>query len=384
MLEKTDLKILTINLDYTLAMDSPDFGDAQQRNIDYGQYVKKIISITHSPKRMGLKKKVLSDEVVIYPTSSTNPIFFIFDALRLSREIFFDHKIDLVLTQDPFITGLVGWLLKREYQCKYLIHFHGDFWENKYWLREKWYNFILLLLSRFLVRKADGIKVVSFGIKNKLVKAGIERNKIRVIPTPVNLNKFVYCEPEKVKELRKKINGNWKTIINVGRKDPAKDYQTLFKAVRIVREKYGKLAFWQIGADIKLDESIRFSENIKLSSIGKISQNELANYYHASDIYVSSSQHESFGKVLIEAMAAGLPIVATATTGSKDIIQDGINGFLVPVGDSETLARKILYLLNNPFKAKEMSEKGREIVKEKFNYQKLVEQIIGFWQDLAK
>jgi len=383
MLKKTDLKILTINLDYTLAMDSPDFGDAQERNIDYGKYVEKIISITHSRKKMGLKKKILSDQVEIYPTSSTNPIFFIFDALKLSREIFFDHKIDLVLTQDPFITGLVGWLIKKRHKCKYLIHFHGDFWENKYWLREKWYNFILLLLSKFLVKRADGIKVVSFGIKEKLIKSGIKKRKIRVIPTPVDLSKFIYCSPDKVRNLRKKVNENWKTIINVGRNDPAKDYRTLLKVIKIVREKYGKLAFWQIGAKIKLDDNIIFGENMKLSSIGKISQDKLTNYYHASDIYVSSSRHESFGKVLIEAMAAGLPVVATATTGSKDIVQEGINGFLVPVGDSEALARKILFLLNNPKEAKKIGANGRKFVKEKFDYQKLIEEIIDFWQDLV-
>ena len=90
------IKVLAINLDYTLAMNSPNFGDAQERNIDYGKYVEKLISITHSPKKMKLKKKILSDRVEVYPTSSANRILFIFDALKLAREIFKNHQIDLV------------------------------------------------------------------------------------------------------------------------------------------------------------------------------------------------------------------------------------------------------------------------------------------------
>ena len=182
--QKTNLKILTINLDYTLAMDWPDFGDAQQRNIAYGQYVEKIFSITHSPRKLGLKHKKLSEEVEIFPSSSKSPLFFIFDAFQLARQIFVNYQIDLVLSQDPFITGLVAYLIKRRYNCAFLIHFHGDFWQNKYWLREKWYNFILLWLSKFLVKRADGIKVVSSGIKDKLVEAGLNKKKIRLIPTP--------------------------------------------------------------------------------------------------------------------------------------------------------------------------------------------------------
>ena len=381
--KKTNLKILTINLDYTLAMDQPDFGDAQQRNIAYGQYVKKIISITHSSKKLGLRHKKLSAQVEIFPTSSIAPYFFLFDALKIAKRIFKKHQIDLVLSQDPFITGLVAYLIKIRYRCAFLIHFHGDFWQNRYWLNEKWYNPILLSLSKFLVKRADGIRVMSSRIKQKLIKDGISKDKIRVISTPVNLEKFANYDPEKVRSFRKE-NRHRLTVINIGRRDPSKDYPTLFKAIALVYEKYRNLAFWQIGANIDLQKKIKADQNLILTSSNKIEQEELVNYYQAADVYVSSSCHESFGKVLIEAMAAGLPVVATATTGSQEIIKDGLNGFLVPIGDSQALARKILYLLNNPDKAKEMGEAGRRMVKEKFDQQKIIKKIIKFWQDLCR
>jgi len=196
------------------------------------------------------------------------------------------------------------------------------------------------------------------------------------------LNKFIYCNPEEVRKFRKK-HQNRKTIINVGRQDPSKDYSTLYKTIALIYNDYKRLAFWQVGNKDYLPEKIKTDENLILISSGKVKQEELANYYHAADVYVSSSRHESFGKVLIEAMAAGLPVVATATTGSKEIVKDGENGFLVSIGDSQALARKVLYLLNNPAKAKEMGENGRKMVKEKFNQQKIIKRIVKFWQDLC-
>lgn len=382
MIRKQNIKILTINLDYTLAMDNPEFGDAQRRNIDYGKYVKKIFSITHSSRKLKLKHKKLSDRVEVFPTSSINPCFFIFDAFKIARLIFKDHKIDLILTQDPFITGLVGYLLKLKYGCRFLIHFHGDFWQNGYWLKEKWYNPIFLSLSRFLVKQADGIRVVSSGIKDKLIKEGVKKSKVRVIPTLVDLKKFENYDYEKVASFQKEHAGK-KTIINVGRNDSAKDYPTLLKTVLLVYEKYHNLFFWQIGANLEFKRRIKTNNGLLFSSTDKINHEELTNYYHAADVYMSSSKHESLGKVLIEAMACGLPVVATATTGSKEIIVDGQNGFLVPIGDEETLARKIIYLLNNPEIAKKMGETGQQMVKEKFNQETILKNIINFWRDLC-
>jgi len=117
-----------------------------------------------------------------------------------------------------------------------------------------------------------------------------------------------------------------------------------------------------------------------IAVIGFKDDKALLPLFTQSAVFVSSSASESFGKVLVEANACGKPVVSTATTGAKEIIQDGVNGFLVPIGDAKALADKIIYLLNNPDKAKEMGENGRLLVKEKYgdNTQK----IISAWQEL--
>ena len=377
------MRILMISLDRTL-LGADYSGDVLERHKKYADLAGQLDIIVFSKK--GFKKNKVNEKLRIYPTNSRNKLTYLFDAYEIARKIYWPDKFDLVVCQDPFLTGLFGWIIKKRFKVPLLVHFHGDFWKNKYWLIEKgrwWFNWFFLLLSVFVVKKSDGIRVVSSGIKDKLVKKGIDKRKIKVISTPVDLEKFVYCDPVKVKKIKKEYQDR-KVIINVGRKDPSKDYKTLYKAINLVYQDYKKLAFVQIGSNVYLPEKIKADENLILNSVDTINQKELTNYYHASDIYVSSSCSESFGKVLIEAMAAGLPVIATATTGSKEIIKDGENGFLVPIGDDQALTKKILYLLGNPAKAKEIGQAGRKMIREKFNQEKITKKMINFWKELQK
>ena len=376
------MRVLMISIDKTL-LGADYSGDVLERHQKYAEKIGSLDIIIMSKK--WLKKRKISSQLTVYPTNSSTKLNYIFDTYEIAKNIYWPDKFDLIVCQDPFLTGLAGWLIKKRFKVPLLIHFHGDFWNNKYWLFEKgrwWFNWFFFLISKLIVARADGIRVVSSGIKNKLIKSGISKDKIRVISTPVNIEKFEKYDNGKVDGLRLK-NKNHKTIINVGRKDPSKDYKTLYKAIELVYQDYKKLAFWQIGSKSYLRGKIKADENLILNSLDKIKQEDLINYYNASDIYVSSSCSESFGKVLIEAMACGLPVVATTTTGSKEVIKNGVNGFLVPIGDSQALARKILYLLNNPDKAKEMGQAGKEMVREKFNQEKIIGKIIKFWKDLT-
>jgi len=408
-------------------------GDVLERHQEYGQRAGHLDIIVFSKK--GFQKREVSPHLTIYPTNSFSKICYLKNACWIAgeimknfsksrRDIFQRHgnasghgseqnesasggeqseesehfqaaknlagvfregekhpfgskKKILIVAQDPFLAGLAGWRIKKRFDIPLLIHFHGDFWDNKYWLWERWFNPIFLLISQFLVKRADGVRVVSAGIREKLIRKGIDRSKIRVIPTPVDIDKFEKYNPERVRTIKEKYLQGRKLIINVGNRSLAKDYPTLLKAIDFISQKYPNLAFWQIGADLDLGE-----KRVMAVSSRKISRDVLADYYQAADVYLSSSRHESFGKVLVEAMAAGLPIVATATTGSKEIMTDNESGFLVPVGDSQGLAEKVIYLLNHPERARAMGGKGREIIKDRFNKKEIVDKIINFWQDL--
>jgi len=356
-------------------------GDVVERHRRYGESVDRLDIIVFCKK--GFSENKISDKVTSFPTDSANKLKYFFDGFRIGKELFRQNKYSLIVTQEPFLTGFVGYRLKKKFCSKLLIHFHGDFF-SPFWLREKWHNKLFLFLAKFLARSADGIRAVSSGIKESLVKIGVAPEKIKVIPTPINLEKFQKVDIAASEDFKIKNNlENKKLILNVGRRDLAKDYPTLFKAISLVFEKRKDIVLALIGSDFTEEELKNcLPENLPKILTGRVGQDFVNLLYHLSSLYVSSSSHESFGKVLVEANAAGLPVVSTATTGTKEIIQDGYTGFLVPIGEAEALAQKVLYLLDNPEEAKKIGENGRKLVWQCFSGEANIKQIINFWQEI--
>lgn len=381
------MRVLMISIDKGL-LGKGQLGDVVERHRKYGEFVERLDILVFCKSGFSEKENKISDKVTAYPTNSKNKLKYFFDGLKLGRELFKNKKYDLIVTQEPFLTGLVGYLLKKKFGSKLLIHFHGDFWQNPNWLKEHWLNYIFLLISKFTAPRADAIRVMSQGQKEKLGKAGIDEKKIRVISTPVNLEKYNHPNLEQVKKFKEH---GLPIILHVSRYDKVKDFETLLKVLEIVyQQKKPKIHFWQVGAGLNLKELRERFPDIPLSFSGsaafrmdpQVEPNSLINIYHSADVVVLSSKSESFGKVLVEANACGKPVVSTATTGAKEIIQDGHNGFLVPIGDAEALADKILYLLDHPQEAEEMGERGRKLVYEKFGDN--TEKIINFWRQIIK
>ncbi|MEM2280868.1 MAG: glycosyltransferase family 4 protein, partial [Candidatus Bathyarchaeia archaeon] len=98
--------------------------------------------------------------------------------------------------------------------------------------------------------------------------------------------------------------------------------------------------------------------------------------YQAADIFVLPSIYENLPFALLEAMATALPVVTTSVGGIPEVIQNGRNGLLSIPLDFHDLADKILYLLENPGFASEIGVSGRKTVKDKFNWQKIVRQVL--------
>lgn len=376
------MNVLMISSDKGL-FGKNELGDVVERHRRYGSFVKRLDILVLT--RRGYARCALSEKVNVIPTNSFSRLFYFQDGVGKGKDLFLQNNYDLVVAQDPFLTGTVGLRLKNQFKKKLLVHCHGDFFDNPYWLLEHWYNRIFLFFASEVVRQADGIRVMSHGQKEKFLKRGISEKKIRVISTPVDIERFAHYDNEEVfQELREKIknSGRKKIVLFVGRKDPVKDFGTLFSAMKIVFEKNNDAGLWLVGNFRESEMSqIPFNPSRIIISERETSVN-LAAYYMLSYLTVLSSTSESFGKVLVEAGACGKPVVATETTGAKEIIQDGYNGFLARVKDPQGLAEKMLTLLENPDRAEKMGENGQKRAFEKFNGKKNTEEIIKFWGDI--
>lgn len=368
------MKILMISIDKGL-LGQGQLGDVVERHKKYGSFCDRLDIIVLSKR--GFNKKQISDRVTIYPTNSSTRWGYFSDVCKIGKKLFSQTKYDLIVSE--FFGSLPAYKLKKKYKTKLLLNLHGDFFNNKQGLEGLWTNYVLLLINNFIIKKIDGIRVVSNGIKQKLIQKGIEAKKIKVISTPINLDKFL--NQEKVEKEKSE-----KVILFVGRLESVKNLEWFIKEVFTrVGTRHGvffKIAgtgsqenkLKKIVKDLNLENLVKF--------LGQTNQEETIKYLNNCDVFVLPSRSESFGKVLVEANACGKPVVATMTTGAKEIVQDGVNGCLIPIGNAKKMVEKILYLLNNSDKAKEMGEAGKKMMQEK--YSNNIQKIVKFWEEIIK
>ncbi|PIP75416.1 hypothetical protein COW86_03905 [Candidatus Kuenenbacteria bacterium CG22_combo_CG10-13_8_21_14_all_39_9] len=378
------MRVLMISTDRTLLGELVGDGDVVDRHRHYGQLVDELDIIIFT--RAGYQTKELADNVFCYATNSSSRIFYCLDAKRIAGELFAENYYDLIVCQDPFLTGIAGYFIKRKFGSKLLIHFHGDFWDNNYWLKQSMLNYPLLLISQFTVRHADALRVVASGIKRKLIAAGVPAAKIKTIHTPVNLEKFQNHDNQTVLSIKAEFVGK-KIIFWLGRMAQEKNLGFLLQSFAQIIKKYPEAVLLLGGSGKELPAvqkqivRLNLGQNIKL--LGRIDYQNVANYFYAADIFVLPSLHESFGKVLLEAAAVARPAVATATTGAQEIIINKKTGLLVALNNQKQFVAKVLSLLANDQLANKLGNAAYEHVTANFNYQETVKQIINYWEEIV-
>ncbi|MCD4705487.1 glycosyltransferase family 4 protein [bacterium] len=379
------MKVLMISLDKNLLGITRAFGDAVDRHKIYGKYVDSLDIIVMNKKSIDKADDFkITENVKAYPTNSLSRFFYFLNAYRLGKKIYRNKKFDLIVCQDPFLTGLAGFLLKRKTKAKLIVHLHGDFFNNIFWLKENWFNPFLMLIGKFIIKKADATRVVSQGIFDKIVKIGIDKKKIYKIPTPVDLEKFSKFDKEKVLEIKNK-HQNKKIVLFVGRLVKTKNIFLLIDSFEQVLEQYKNTVLLIAGdgeqKEILLQKIKRDNLENKVFLLGAVNHNELPNYYKASEFFVLPSTNESFGKVLIEASAMNKASVASDTVGASEIIQQDRTGFIVPINNKKELTEKILLLLKDEEKTKEMGKCAYNYVFDNFSFQAGVKKIIKMWEE---
>ncbi len=378
------MRVLMISTDRSLLGEKLSVGDTVDRHKQYAQATHALDVIIFA--RRGFKPTQPISRLFCYPTNSIFRPFYIVGALKIAKRLASHHQYHLIVCQDPFLTGLAGYLIKRKIKAKLLIHFHGDFWQNKYWLQESKLNKLLLILSRFTVKRADALRVVSSGIKAKLGFAGISKSKIKVIPTPVNLTKFEKPDFETINSIKQQFK-DYKLLLWVGRFSQEKNLSFLIKSFKNILSAYGKVNLILAGSggqfdtiyhqvcQLKLDKHIKFT--------GHINYSLLVNYYYACDVVVLTSTHESFGKVLIEAGSAAKPSVASKTTGAKSIIQNNQTGFLFPINIHKYFEESVLKLLQDEALAKQLGQAAYHHIHKYYNYQHTSQAVTKYWKDIV-
>lgn len=314
------------------------------------------------------------------------PLFF--DLFRLIK-IIHTEKPHIIHTNTR-VTNILGGLIKIYYQyssisgCQYLLNHIRDrdplpFWKFK------------------LINKADLLIANSNKTKEFLIKGGISKNKIKVIYNGIDLKKFAPENFNKIKAKQKLgIPENQKVITTIGQIYPRKGFSYLVQAIKIlaldksfIKTEIENLKLLIVGQDPMSDKKNlshlkSLVSEMNLENIVKFLEYriDIPEILAATDVFVLPSLEEPFGRVLIEAMAMKLPVIATSVGGIPEIVENGKSGFLVPAKNSSALSEKLITLLKNDTMRKEFGLVGRKIVEEKFTLGKHIKKIEKIYEVL--
>lgn len=231
---------------------------------------------------------------------------------------------------------------------------------------------VRLEAERALAARADRIVAANALERADLAwHCGAHPDRVRVIPCGVDLERFRPGDPAAAR-VRLGLGGA-RVLLFVGRLAPIKGLETLLRALAAARAdglRGAPLRLLVVGGD--RDESGdgegarlgRLAHELGLAGCvefrGPQPQDALPDFYAAADLCLMPSLHESFGMVALEAMACGVPVVASRVGGLSTTVQDGVTGLLVPEGDVAALARGIAALLADEPRRRAMGRRARE------------------------
>lgn len=235
-------------------------------------------------------------------------------------------------------------------------------------------------LDRLTSRMSDIVIAVSNNTADYIrEKERLHNKNLVVISNGVNTEMFHYVTRD---QNRGKIIGTISSLRIQKRPD------LFVKICSEISKTYPEVAFEIIGSgpeeELVLDLAGELGISRRLRMHGCVPRNQIMQKTEKWSIFILTSDWESFGIAVTEAMAMGLPVVTFGVGGLREVIRDGVDGFLVDSGDIDAFVERIGFLIDNPDKAKVMGENGRKRAVEKYSVRKMVNEYEELYIRLLK
>lgn len=288
-------------------------------------------------------------------------------------------KPDIVHVFFGIPCGPIGWMIKRIHRLPYIISLRGADVPSNEVKRFKHLYPLLKPFIRFLWRDADALVAVSNGLREIALET--DEVPIHVIPNAIDLALFtpqmewerVSCEDGRVK------------LLFVGRLIKFKNVGTLLEAMALVKQETATPFVLEVVGDgverARLEEqAVRLGLASNVQFRGWVDRTEILPYYQNADLFVTASIWEGMPNTVLEAMACGLPVIASDVQGSEELVQHGRNGYLVPVRSAQAMAEAILLLLDSDRERRRMGRESRRIVEQTFAWERIAEGYLEMYQ----
>jgi len=246
-----------------------------------------------------------------------------------------------------------------------------------------WYDNDLMVslygtADRFVLRKYA--RIVSSEVKERLLKAGVRDAKIRLVQNGIDLRPFDAASPS----LRGDARSERMLIVGlVGRLSKEKGIDIFLRAAARVLANFPNTRFVVVGDGPDKDALQALSDELNIrdsvSLLGR--RDDMPSVYASLDVMVSSSRQEGLPIAVLEGMASGLPLVATAVGEVPSVVLDGRTGVLLPAEDVGLLARGIESLLGDASKRNRFGAAGRKLIEEQFSAERMTADYLRVYEE---
>lgn len=302
-------------------------------------------------KNYGPYKELLSDKVNLINLDKKRVLFSFFDLSIYLRK----NKPDVLLSVMNYVNLIIFFANTISFTNTKHIISERDIPTNN--INKSKFKYLFKIVVKKIYPKVDKIIAISKDVKIDLIKNfKIKPEKITVINNMVNLDLFdINHKVDKSLIYENIFDDNFKNqkiIIAIGRLVKYKNFSYLINSFSIAEKKNNNIRLLILGEGNERKDLEKQIETLNLTN--KIALpgflNESHKYLKCSDLFISTSIYEGFGNVIIEAMAAGLPVIVTDCIGGpKEIVQNGKFGDVVPLNKPQVLANKILERIESDF-----------------------------------
>jgi len=305
-------------------------------------------------------------------------ILFTWKAIKLAREF----KADIVHAQNDVLPGLIAHFVKWRLKIPFLLGMEYIS-ENAHSLNLK----LVYLLNKLLIPILNYDFVISmsnFNVNKYLLKWGVPKNKIKVIPVGLDLNEFKPTTPSK--ELIDKYGPHLIISIKPLYSTNAEGIKYIIRGFKHVAEKYPKYNYLIIGDGEKKKELMELVNVLDLQKnvhfLSPKPHSALPEIYSSAEFMVHSFVYEATTSMgLIDSLACGVPLVVTDSGEVKNASQGA--AILAKPKDEKSIVEAMLKLIENPQLRKELGTKERKIAEEKFSIEKVGNDFISIYKNLT-
>jgi glycosyltransferase involved in cell wall biosynthesis len=283
---------------------------------------------------------------------------------------------DIIQTHNNKSHLLVKLLPELRRKCPWFAFHHGDVYLD---FKQRLFNHV----DRVSLRSADRVVTVCQAFTPRLAACGVARDRIRILHNSAMPVSPVPAAEQAELRGRFGIGGNDAMVLTIGRLSKEKGHADLLRALQQLRSIDRKWKLVLVGAGPELDSLTRLARSLSLSErvIFAGSHPNVRPFYAAADVFALPSLSEGSSNVLLEAMAAKIPVAATRAGGNPEIILHNETGLLTPIGDTQQLASAIARLLEEPDLASRFAEAGFARAAHEFSVEQYRRRLLGFYTE---